>query len=114
MLRPILHLVLHGAIPGVIARLVWRERFWTVWLLMVATMLVDLDHLVATPIYDPSRCSIGYHPLHSPWAVAGYALLLLPAKTRVVAVGLLIHMALDVLDCLLMVDALPQHLQSIL
>ena len=31
---------------------------------MMATMLVDLDHLFADPIYDPDRCSIGFHPLH--------------------------------------------------
>ena len=28
------------------------------------TMMVDLDHLIADPIFDPQRC-IGFHPLHS-------------------------------------------------
>ena len=30
-----------------------------------ATMLVDLDHLLATPLYNPDRCSLGFHPLHT-------------------------------------------------
>ena len=38
-------------------------------------MLVDLDHLLADPIYDPERCSIGFHPLHSIPAIVVYALM---------------------------------------
>lgn len=68
---------------------------------MFATMLVDLDHLLADPIYDPNRCGIGFHPLHSYPAIAAYALLFIPRPTRLVALGLLIHMALDALDCVL-------------
>ncbi len=67
---------------------------------MVLTMLVDVDHLLATPVYDPGRCSIGYHPLHTAPAIVFYAALALPKRTRLVGVGLLIHMALDGLDCL--------------
>ncbi len=69
---------------------------------MFSTMLVDLDHLFATPIFDPSRCSVGFHPLHSIYAIAIYFLMLLPKKLRLVAIGLLIHMALDGIDCLWM------------
>lgn len=66
---------------------------------MVATILVDLDHLLADPIFDPNRCSINFHPLHTYRAIAVYALLLLPARTRIIAIGLLLHMATDFLDC---------------
>ena len=66
---------------------------------MVATMIVDLDHLLADPIYDPERCSIGFHPLHTTPAIAVYVLLAAWPKTRLVGVGLLIHMALDLGDC---------------
>lgn len=66
---------------------------------MVATMAVDLDHLVADPIYDPMRCSIGFHPLHQPIFIAVYALLCGFKKTRWVGIGLLVHMALDSIDC---------------
>jgi len=76
---------------------------WThYWLLLSATILVDLDHLLADPIYDPGRCSIGFHPLHTIWAIGLYLLLLLPKKTRVISIGLLLHMILDLIDCVMM------------
>lgn len=62
-------------------------------------MLVDIDHLLATPIYDPTRCSIGFHPLHGFVPITLYVLLCLYPKTRVVGIGLIIHMALDSIDC---------------
>ena len=31
--------------------------------------LIDLDHLLADPVYAPDRCSIGFHPLHTAPAV---------------------------------------------
>ena len=66
---------------------------------MMATMLVDVDHLLATPIYDPTRCSIGFHPLHGLVPIGFYFVLSLIPKTRIVGIGLIIHMALDSLDC---------------
>jgi len=66
---------------------------------MLATMLVDLDHLFATPIFDPGRCSINFHPLHTYWAMAVYVVLLFFKKTRIIAVGLLFHMLTDFIDC---------------
>ena len=62
-------------------------------------MLVDLDHLLATSIFDPTRCSIGFHPLHSYPAIVIYIILLFNKKTRVVAIGLLMHITTDVIDC---------------
>jgi hypothetical protein len=69
---------------------------------MLLTMVVDIDHLLATPIYDPQRCSIGFHPLHTWGAMGIYSGMLLYARTRVVGAGLLVHMALDAIDCLWM------------
>ncbi len=66
---------------------------------MLATMLVDVDHLFATPLFDPSRCSINFHPLHTYWAMGVYVLLLFLKKTRIIAVGLLFHMLTDYIDC---------------
>ena len=62
-------------------------------------MLVDLDHLLANPIFDPNRCSIGFHPLHSYIAIGIYFLGLFIKKTRVISIGLLVHMFADWLDC---------------
>ena len=95
-----LHLALHVAVPGLVAALFFRPAWARAWLVMLLTMLVDLDHLLATPVYDPARCSIGFHPLHTAPAIALYAVLALPEKTRLVGLGLLIHMALDGLDCI--------------
>jgi hypothetical protein len=95
-----LHLLLHVVVPGVVAWVFFRDRWRLAWFVMVATMLVDLDHLLADPIYDPGRCSIGYHPLHTAPAIAVFAVLAVLPWTRLVGVGLLIHMALDGLDCL--------------
>jgi len=96
------HLVLHVAVPGVVAWGFFRDRWRWAWFVMVATMLVDLDHLLADPIYDPGRCSIGFHPLHTAPAIAVYVALAVWPRTRLVGLGLVIHMALDGLDCLLM------------
>lgn len=69
---------------------------------MLATMLVDLDHFLADPIFSPDRCSIGFHPLHSEWAIGIYFILLFFPKSRIVAIGLLYHMLTDYQDCLWM------------
>lgn len=66
---------------------------------MLVTMLVDLDHLFANPIFDPGRCSINFHPLHTYWAMGVYVMLLFFKKTRIIAVGLLFHMLSDYIDC---------------
>jgi len=94
-----LHYFLHLVFPLVIAWLFYREHAWKTGIIFLLTMLVDADHLLATPIYDANRCSIGFHPLHSYVAIAVYVLMLLPRQSRVVAIGLLMHMATDWLDC---------------
>jgi hypothetical protein len=91
---------MHFIVPGIIAYVFFKEKWKLVWLIFTATMLVDLDHLVATPIFDENRCSIGFHLLHSYLAIFIYGLFLIPTKTRIVAIGLLFHMLTDTIDCL--------------
>lgn len=100
-LQTVVHYSLHFIAPGLLAYGLFREHWQLAWGIMILTMLVDLDHLLARPIFDPNRCSIGFHPLHSYPAIIGYAALLLVPNwyVRVVAVGLLFHMATDWLDC---------------
>ncbi|WP_411275495.1 DUF6122 family protein [Daejeonella sp.] len=93
------HMLLHFIVPAIIAALFYRKMPFKAWLIMMATMAVDLDHLVADPIYDPNRCSIGFHPLHSYLAVGIYIGLLFIPRMRLIAVGLVIHMILDYVDC---------------
>lgn len=96
----VFHIFLHFAVPAIVARVFFKDKWLKAWLIMVATMVVDLDHLLADPIYDPDRCSIGFHPLHNWPAIAAYAGLAAWPKTRLIGLGLLIHMALDGIDCL--------------
>ena len=100
ILQPVVHYSLHFLAPGLIAFLFFKDQWKRAWLIMIATMIVDADHLLADPIFSPGRCSIGYHPLHSSYAIAGYFVLLIFPKTRIIAVGLLFHMFTDWQDCL--------------
>jgi hypothetical protein len=113
----VIHIALHVIVPLLVALACYRRSWRSAALILLATMLVDVDHLLADPIYDPERCSIGFHPLHTTAAIVSYgALFVLPliagrrdggrgldARARVlhlVGLGLLIHMALDAGDCM--------------
>jgi len=93
------HLALHFTVPLLVAFLFFRENLKLSYLAMILTMLVDLDHLLASPIYDANRCSIGFHPLHQYWFIGIYLVMSFFSKTRLIGIGLTIHMVLDALDC---------------
>lgn len=99
MIRPLVHMFLHFALPAAVAGIAYRKQFLKAMLIMLASMLIDLDHLLADPVYDPGRCSIGFHPLHQYPLFLVYALAALWPKTRLIGIGLLIHMFLDGIDC---------------
>lgn len=101
MIRASLHIIAHFLAPGLVARLGFKRNWRRAWLIMCTTIVVDLDHLLANPMYDPDRCSIGFHPLHTEPAIAIYGCLLLVPQLRIIAAGLLTHMTLDALDCYL-------------
>lgn len=103
-LSTLIHLGLHAGLPLALAWLCFRSGWRRAWLIMLATMLVDLDHLLADPLFDANRCSIGFHPLHTYTAITGYLLLSLWSPTRLVGLGLLIHMLVDASDCWRMAD----------
>ena len=94
-----LHLGLHFLVPALLVGLFYRGTWVTAYLIMITTMIVDIDHLLADPIYSPNRCSIGFHPLHQIWFIILYIALCFVPKTRLVGLGLSIHMALDAIDC---------------
>jgi len=72
-------------------------------LILIATMLVDLDHLVANPIFQANRCSINFHPLHTYYAMIVYVMLLFFRKPfNIIGIGLLFHMLTDFIDCMMM------------
>ena len=47
------HLALHFIVPAIVALQFFRQRWQMALLVMMATMLVDLDHLFADPIMTP-------------------------------------------------------------
>lgn len=122
-----IHVILHFVIPFLVAITFYRQAWRHSWLVLISTMLVDADHLLADPIYDPTRCSIGFHPLHTAMPIATYALLFAlplliwqwnrlspkgPGKPdrwnrpivknlHLIGLGLIIHMVLDWTDCIL-------------
>ena len=94
------HIALHILIPGFVAILFYKHRWQLAWLTMALTMVVDLDHLLASPIYDSNRCSINFHPLHSYPAILVFFILTAFPKSRLIGLGLLIHMGIDLTDCI--------------
>ncbi len=127
--RALIHLILHVLVPACVAWLVvvyapnWlpnansklasnlRAKGCWAFIIMIFTMVVDVDHLLAVPIYAPNRCSILFHPLHTAWPMLVYAIMLCwpmvnKGKYRGLigwlGAGLVIHMALDAIDCLWM------------
>jgi hypothetical protein len=100
LVRTFIHVVLHILVPGIVARLGFADRWKQAWLIMVSTMVIDLDHLLANPVFDPLRCGIGLHPLHSYPAIVVYLAMAIFPKFRIIAIGLVIHMLLDGIDCI--------------
>jgi len=99
MIAFLIHYCLHFLAPLGFAYLYSPKKWIKAYLVLIGTMLVDLDHLLASPIFDPDRCSIGFHPLHSYYAILIYFFLLFPKRSRLVAIGLLFHMFTDGFDC---------------
>jgi hypothetical protein len=95
----VIHILIHFVIPLIVALVFARKSWLKPFLIMSATMLVDMDHLLADPIYDALRCSIGFHPLHTLIPISIYLCLCLIPKTRWLGTGLMIHMLLDSIDC---------------
>lgn len=101
MLKFSIHYSLHFIVPLIISYVFFKGKWKTVYLLFLASMLVDLDHLLANPIFDENRCSINFHPLHSFIAIGVYVIGLFFKKTRIICIALLFHMLTDWIDCLL-------------
>ena len=101
-LRPVIHYSLHFIAPLAIARILFPKQVKSAYILIISTMLIDLDHLLANPIFSSHRCSVGFHLLHSyPFPLIYFGLLFFP-KTRIIAIGLLFHLLTDSLDCWMM------------
>lgn len=102
-MQTFVHYFLHFGFPLIIAFGFFRKDWKKVYLILIATMLVDLDHLLANPIFTANRCSINFHPLHTYYAMMVYVTLLFFRKPfNIIGIGLLFHMLTDLNDCLMM------------
>ena len=98
-MQTIAHYGCHFLIPLLVALVCYKTNWKYAFLIMILGMLIDIDHLLANPIFDPNRCSINFHPLHTYYALALYIALLFAKKTRLVGLGLVIHIIADTVDC---------------
>jgi len=102
MFQLLTHYGIHFILPLIVAYLFFKPQWKTAFLIMTAAFIIDLDHLLANPIFDANRCSINFHPLHSYYAMIVYVILLVPKTTRLIGLGLCIHIIADYADCLWM------------
>ena len=102
MTRPFIHILLHFLVPFGVALVFYRPQWRRATVIMLLGILIDVDHLWADPIYAPARCSLGFHWLHSYWIMPFYAILLCFKRSRLLGLGLVIHMILDATDCVAM------------
>lgn len=101
MLQPLIHYSIHFGLPLLVAIFLFKSNWKMAFLIMVSCILIDVDHLFAYPIFDPNRCSINFHPLHSYFAIVIYIALSIFKKTRILGTGLIIHIVADAVDCLM-------------
>ncbi|AGC78573.1 hypothetical protein LX97_02662 [Nonlabens dokdonensis] len=102
-MQTFIHYFLHLGFPFFIAFVFFKKDWKNVYLILLATMLVDLDHVVADPIFEANRCSINFHPLHTYYAMIFYVGLLFFRKPfKIIGIGLLFHMLTDFIDCMMM------------
>ena len=115
-MQQIVHYSLHFLVIGIIAYLYDRKNWLRAWLILAGTMLVDVDHLASTPVFDPDRCSIGFHILHSEIAMTMYFLGMVVIKQRIIrliCIGLFFHMLTDFIDCIWIYSKCASCLQNI-
>ncbi len=114
MIQTVVHYSMHYLVIVFIAILYNRHNWFRCWLILAATTIIDVDHLFAcitfSPfefnanlLFVPYRCSVGFHPLHSFFAIGIYILGLIFIKNKsgkLVFIGLLFHIFTDFIDCL--------------
>lgn len=96
------HIFMHAIAPLLVALIFFRKNWKRAYLVFMLTMFVDLDHLLADPVFMVCRCSINFHILHKYAFIGIYILMIFYKSTRIPGVGLSLHMLTDSIDCLFM------------
>ncbi len=97
-----LHYGIHFFVPIFIAFYFFKGQSLKIAIVLVLGIIIDVDHLFANPIFNPNRCSIGFHPLHGYLAIVIYTIFLFFKKTRIIGIALMIHILADTVDCLML------------
>lgn len=100
--RPFIHYGIHFGMPFAIAYYAYPKTFKKGLLILLAGILIDVDHLWATPFFQSDRCSVGFHLFHQWPFIGAYLLLVVWPKTRIFGYALLLHIIADLTDCGLM------------
>ncbi|TLP80578.1 DUF6122 family protein [Maribacter sp. ACAM166] len=100
MIRFLAHYGIHFIVPILITFYFYKDNRVWVAIILLSGILIDVDHILANPMFDPNRCSINFHPLHNYWAIALYIVLFSIKKTRVFGLAFLLHILADIVDCL--------------
>jgi len=58
-LRPSVQIALHLPAPAAVTRLASAKNWHRAAHILMATMVVDPDHLLTNPLYYPGRCTAG-------------------------------------------------------
>lgn len=99
MLQNFTHYGIHFILPLLVALVFFKQHWKKAYIIMLLAFIIDLDHLLANPMFDPNRCSINFHPLHNYYAIVIYNVLALLKPTRIFGIGLVIHIIADTADC---------------
>lgn len=76
IMQDLIHYFLHFIFPFFIAYFCYRKEWKKTYIILLSTMFIDLDHLIASPVFDVDKCSINYHPLHTYYAALFYIVML--------------------------------------
>ena len=94
MMQIFIHYSLHFIFPLLIAFVFFRKDWKKVSLIMLSTMMVNIDYLISNPIYQEYRCSINFHPLHKYYDIVLYMIMIfLRRPFNIIGIGLFITYA---------------------
>ncbi len=96
----LIHIISNLVLIAIISFFDKKTPFKKIFLLVILSNFIDLDHIVANPVYDPSRCSINFHPLHSWYLFPVYLVGIFLKKYKYLFYGIILHLILDKIDCL--------------
>ncbi len=91
------HVPVHFILPLVIF---YYRRDRVELLLLEVANAIDLDHLLAATVFDPMRCSLTTHFLHSWQAALVYLVMCGIRPVRFFGIGALLHLAIDAPNCM--------------